>query len=50
MFPCCGYDPGIFAYLSETGTHVSDEKLDRILAVVAIASLALCYSLLFALS
>jgi hypothetical protein len=52
MFPCCGYDPGIAAYLAaiEDPEHrkaVGDERTDRMLCAVSIAAIGLCYGLLF---
>lgn len=52
MFPCCGYDPGFAAYItaindSEHPHAVGDERTDRIICAVAIATIGLCYGLLF---
>jgi hypothetical protein len=52
MFPCCGYDPGLAAYLAATEDtehqHAAgDKRLDWVLHAVSIAALGLSYGLLF---
>ena len=52
MFPCCGYDPGIAAYLAaiedfEHRQEVDDERSDRMLYAACNAAIGLCYGLLF---
>ncbi len=52
MFPCCGYDPGLAAYLAttENSEHrhaAGDKRLDWVLHAVSIAAIGLCWGLLF---
>lgn len=52
MFPCCGYDPGLAAYLAssddiERDAATDDLPLFRALLAVSVISMGLCYGLLF---
>lgn len=51
MFPCCGYDPGLAAYLGSVecsdANGVGDDRLDGALCATSVSVVGLCWGLLF---